>query len=59
MSLVVDFLASGDAPAQLLNHPLIHASAVDTWKYGLLEGADHDGILSHLLDFVDRTGTPR
>ncbi|KAI1797816.1 hypothetical protein LXA43DRAFT_982166 [Ganoderma leucocontextum] len=56
---VVDFLASGDVPTQLLNHPLIHGSAVDAWKYGLLEGADNEGILSRLLHFLDSTGTPR
>ena len=57
--LVVDFLASGDVPSQLLNHPLIHTSAVDTWNYGLLEGVDNEGILSRLLHSLDRTGTPR
>ena len=58
-SLVVDFLASGEGPTQLLNHPLIHASAVDTWKHGLFEGCDNEGVLSRLLYFLDSTGSPR
>ncbi|PCH33580.1 hypothetical protein WOLCODRAFT_46855, partial [Wolfiporia cocos MD-104 SS10] len=33
---VIDFLAEGDAPKQLLTHRLIHLSLLRVWKYGLL-----------------------
>ncbi|KAI0651785.1 RNI-like protein [Trametes meyenii] len=56
---VIDFLASGDAPEQLMTHPLVEFSLLDTWKYGRNSVRDGDDVISTLRHFFDRCGTPR
>ncbi|KAI0778118.1 RNI-like protein [Trametes elegans] len=56
---VVDFLACGDVPQDLLSHPLILLSLNDTWKYGRYPNYVEDGIATTLVRFIDSCCTPR
>ncbi|KAI8995565.1 hypothetical protein BD414DRAFT_435578 [Trametes punicea] len=55
---VIDFLAVRNAPKELLCHPLIYLSLMDTWNYGPADARGDESIAATLLRFLDRCGTP-
>ncbi|KAH9944443.1 RNI-like protein [Epithele typhae] len=56
---LVDFLAAGETPVDLVTHPLIHLSLLDTWRYGRSSRSSDDSISARILHLVDGNGVPR
>ncbi len=57
---VLDFLASGEAPQQLLVHPLIQLCLAEAWIHGQHDShEDESATLSRLFHFIDGTGAPQ